>query len=280
MPITSITESTFHAGRIAINYGEAVGTGPAIVMLHGMTGDWRGFRDLMNRLAGGWHSYACDLRGHGKSGRDEGNYRLPDYAGDIQAFLAEVCGPAVLLGHSLGALVSILAAAEKPELVRGAVLLDPPVYVRNAPLGTHPAVEDWFGWVHETMKDGPTLEQVAEASRLREPDADEKEIQALALRVSRVDPATVGAALQEMLDDGADMEAALAGLRCPTLVLRGEWRCGACVREEDAEWMRATNPALQIVQIPGGSHGFLWEKPEETAELIQGFLDRRISFSN
>ncbi len=257
---------------MTINYAEDPGPGRAIVMLHGMTGDWLGFRDLMLRLSGQWHSYACDLRGHGKSGRDEGKYNLVDYERDTLSFLEKVSGPAVLLGHSLGALTALLCAAEKTDMARGLILLDPPVYVRNAPVGIHAGVGDWFGWVHETMKDHPAQDQVMEACRLREPDADESDLQAMALRVSRVDAGTVGAALENRMGEGVDMDAALKKLRCPTLVLRGEWKYGACVRNEDAAWIQENAPAARIIQIPGGTHGFLWERREETTELIRDFL--------
>lgn len=268
-----MTEKTFDTGEMVINYAEGPVAGPAIVMLHGMTGDWKGFHDLMSRLAGDWHVYACDLRGHGGSGRDADRYRLTDYARDGIAFLEGVAGPAVLLGHSLGALAALLCAGDRPDLARGLVLIDPPVYVRNAPVGIHGGVEDWFGWVHETVKDSPTFEQIVECCRLREPDASDEELQAMAQRISRVAPGTVGAALENRMGDGADMEGALKKLRCPALVLRGEWKCGACVRDEDAEWIHAAAPAVRIVQIPQGTHGFLWERPEETEGLIVQFLE-------
>jgi pimeloyl-ACP methyl ester carboxylesterase len=282
-----LSEKTFDNGAIAINYAEAPyaggygaeGSGErgpvapwSIVMLHGLTADWLGFRDLMSRLSKRWHSYACDLRGHGKSGRDDGRYNLVDYKRDILSFLEKISGPAVLLGHSLGALTALLCAAEKPEMARGLILLDPPVYVRNAPVGTHSGVADWFGWVYETMKDRPALDQVVDACRLREPDSDEEELRAMALRVSHVDAGTVGAALEGSMGVGVDMDAALKQLRCPTLVLRGEWKYGACVRDEDAQWFHALAPFVQVVQIRGGTHGFLWEKAEETRGLIEEFL--------
>ena len=268
-----LAEKTFAAGDTLINYAEGPESeGPAILMLHGMTSDWLGFRDLMSRLAGDWRSYACDLRGHGKSGRARDGYRLLDYARDIRQFMANVSGPTVLLGHSLGALTALVCAAEEPVLTRGLVLIDPPVYVRNTPVGIHPGVEDWFGWVYETMKDNPSLDEVMEACRLREPDADEGELQTMAVRVSRVDPAAVEAALGGRMGEGADMEAAFRKLPCPMLVLRGEWKYGACVRDEDADWIHAAAPAARIVQIRGGTHGFLWEKPDETFALIKDFL--------
>jgi len=273
MPTDTLAEKTFDTGELTINYatGPGPGSGRAVVLLHGMTADWLGFRDLMAQLSGSWRSYACDLRGHGKSGRGSG-YHLPDYERDVVSFLEKVTGPAVLVGHSLGALTGLLCAAHRPELALGLILLDPPVYVRNSPVQIHSGVADWFGWVYETMKASPTFDQVVKACRLREPDTDESALRTMAVRVSRVDPGAVGAALRNEMGDGTDMEIALKSLRCPTLILRGEWSNGGCVRDEDAAWMQTTLPSLHVVQIPGGSHGFLWENPDVTWHMIQDFL--------
>ena len=268
-----LAEKTYHTRDMTLNYAEAPGAERAVVMLHGLTGDWLGFRGLMMQLEGDWRAYACDLRGHGKSGRQTGKYGIRDYVRDIVSFLENISGPAVLLGHSLGALVAQVCGAERPGLVQALVLLDPPVYVRNSPVATHAGASGLFRWVRDTMKNGPTLEQVVEACRLREPDADESRIQATALRVSRVDPGTVDAALTDTMGEGVDFDAVLRKLRCPTLVVRGEWKCGACVRDEDALWFTALMPSARVVQIRGGSHGFLWERAEETGKLIKEFLE-------
>jgi len=268
-----LTEKTFRTEEMTLNYADAPGAGRAAVMLHGLTADWLGFRGLMTELGASWHPYACDLRGHGKSGRQAGKYRLNDYVRDIVLFLEHVSGPAVLLGHSLGALVSLVCGAERPGLVQALVLLDPPVYVRNSPVATHAGASGLFRWVRDTMRDGPAFDQVVEACRLKEPEADESRIQATALRVSRVDPGTVDAALTDTMGEGVDFDGVLRKIRCPMLVLKGEWRCGACVREEDALWLKAMVPSARIIQIPGGTHGFLWERAEETANLIKEFLE-------
>jgi pimeloyl-ACP methyl ester carboxylesterase len=63
-----------------------------------------------------WRVYELDHRGHGRGG-----YRIVDFAADTIEFLRRrIERPAVLVGHSLGAMIAIAVAAEAPDLVRAA----------------------------------------------------------------------------------------------------------------------------------------------------------------
>ncbi|HEX9115445.1 MAG TPA: alpha/beta hydrolase, partial [Anaerolineae bacterium] len=89
-----LTERSFDAGEVVLNYAEGPATGPALVLLHGGSARWQYFLPLIPDLARQWQVYAVDLRGHGESGRVPGRYALRHYASDICAFLAGVSGPA------------------------------------------------------------------------------------------------------------------------------------------------------------------------------------------
>ena len=90
------------------------------------------YRPLLAPLAGGRRIWAIDQRGHGLT-------RLPadpshrrgwqDLREDLLAVLDEAEGQPVLAGHSMGGTVSLLAAARRPDRVRGLVLLDPVIWL-------------------------------------------------------------------------------------------------------------------------------------------------------
>ena len=83
----------------------------------------------MPALSMRWHIYALDFRGHGKSDRVTRGYQWEAYAQDTVSFLKERMGePAILVGHSLGAMVTLKIAAQVPEVVRAIVLEDPPLF--------------------------------------------------------------------------------------------------------------------------------------------------------
>ena len=97
---------------------------PAPVALHGAGLNAHSFDPLL--LALGAPALSLDLPGHGRSDwRPDADYRPDHLADDLAPALAAlVRAPALLLGHSLGALAAALVAAAKPELVRHLVLVD------------------------------------------------------------------------------------------------------------------------------------------------------------
>ena len=90
------------------------------------------YRRLLEPLADRFHMRAWDARGHGKTtlaavpATQNSWYRYgDDLVALLEKFAEETGGPVLLGGHSMGGTTSILAAARRPDLVRGIVLLDP-----------------------------------------------------------------------------------------------------------------------------------------------------------
>ena len=98
------------------------GSGPALVLVHGITESHRSFDPLIDSLAANHEVLAMDLRGHGESTR-EGPYDVLRLALDLQELVtSEGLSQVVLVGHSLGGSVVSVAAALMS--VRGVVNLD------------------------------------------------------------------------------------------------------------------------------------------------------------
>lgn len=106
---------------------QQAGDGPDVVLVHAVTSNqavWV-FSGLVDALAAEYRVTSYDLRGHGASERPPTGYTSADMAADF-AHLHDALGlgPAVLVGHSFGGVVSMHAAALHPERVRGVVLSD------------------------------------------------------------------------------------------------------------------------------------------------------------
>ena len=102
---------------------------PPIHFAHANGFNAQTYDSLLAPLAKGRDVYAWDARGHGFSQlpadpEKQKSWRI--YAADLIATLdALPGGPFVLGGHSMGATISLLAAGQRPDLVRGLVLAEP-----------------------------------------------------------------------------------------------------------------------------------------------------------
>jgi len=109
-------------GRIAYT---DTGSGPLVVLVPGM-GDLRATYDLVAPalVEAGYRVVVTDLRGHGDSDTDFRAYGDTVTAADLVALVEHLdAGAAVLVGSSMGGSAAVIAAADRPELVRGVVML-------------------------------------------------------------------------------------------------------------------------------------------------------------
>lgn len=112
---------------------------PALHFAHANGFNALTYRHLLSPLASHFNIRAWDARGHGASRLPADASNHADwyvYRDDLIAFLEimvdEVGGPVLLAGHSMGGATSLLVAAERPDLVRGMVLVDPVMVPRVA----------------------------------------------------------------------------------------------------------------------------------------------------
>jgi N-formylmaleamate deformylase len=117
------------ANGIKIHYWRTGGEGPPVVFSHGITDNGLCWTRLARALEDVYDVIMPDARGHGFSDAPDEGYAPGDQAADL-AGLIQALGlikpRPVLIGHSMGAATTAAAAADYPELVRCAILEDPP----------------------------------------------------------------------------------------------------------------------------------------------------------
>ncbi|MET8450563.1 alpha/beta hydrolase [Streptomyces sp. NPDC005209] len=105
---------------------EMAGSGPLIVLAHGMGDSRDAYRAVIPRLvAAGYRVAAVDLRGCGESSADWSAWSRTAIAGDLLAVVRHLGGPAVLVGHSISGGAATVAAAQEPSLITAVVELAP-----------------------------------------------------------------------------------------------------------------------------------------------------------
>lgn len=126
---TPYDESIIEVDGVPIHYLEwGDPAQPGLVLVHGGAAHAHWWTFLAPMFAENWHVVAVDLSGHGDSGRRD-SYSHEAWAGEVMAVAdaAGFPGPPVLVGHSLGGLVTIQTASDHGDRLRGAVIVDTPV---------------------------------------------------------------------------------------------------------------------------------------------------------
>jgi len=97
---------------------EVLGRGRPIIFLHGWVGSWRYWIPAMQTAAISFRAYALDMWGFGDTAHDVERYTLGQQADLLYSFMQEMgIGRIALIGHGLGALVSIQFTQQHPEMV-------------------------------------------------------------------------------------------------------------------------------------------------------------------
>lgn len=136
---------TINANGVTLHYLQ-MGSGPDVVMLHGLSGNLAVWHlRMVPLLQDRFRITTYDLRGHGYSSMPPSGYTTRDMAQDLRSLMDALdIGHAHLLGHSYGADIALHFSLLYPDRVRKMILLEPgiPALVQDR------ANPEWDGWAH------------------------------------------------------------------------------------------------------------------------------------
>lgn len=113
-----------HGMRIA--YADVGAGGVPIVLVHGLSGYIPMWQKNIGALAQDRRVIALDLPGYGKSDKPRANYSMSFFADAVRGLLDVLEIPrAIVVGHSMGAQISMHLALRAPERVEALVLTSP-----------------------------------------------------------------------------------------------------------------------------------------------------------
>jgi pimeloyl-ACP methyl ester carboxylesterase len=114
--------------RGPVNVADFGGQGPPMVLVHGLGGSHLNWMLLGPLLAERARVLAPDMAGFGKTPPAGRGTDVSSNARLLRDLLREeIGGPAILVGNSMGALISLLLASDRPDLVAGLILVGPAV---------------------------------------------------------------------------------------------------------------------------------------------------------
>lgn len=251
-------------GQIA--YDEQ-GSGPTVICIPSM-GDLRSeYRYLAPQLvSAGYRVVTMDVRGHGKSSVRWSDYSVAGVGSDICS-LIDALGdePAFLIGTSMAAGAVIWAAAEKPKVIQGLVLIGP--FVRGE-----------TGWQNQLLYRvlfarpwGPALWLKYYASLYPSRKPDDFDQYTASLRSNLAEKGRMEALFQMMIASKSASEVRLSKVNQPVLVMMGSKDPDFKDPQAEAQWVAGRlNGTCHI--IPGAGHYPHAEMPDLTGSLIQDFL--------
>ena len=97
----------------------------ALVFLHGWCGDRAYWKNQVNAFAANYRVVTLDQAGHGESGKNRKNWSVSGLAQDVEAVVKALgLKRVILIGHSMGGPVSLLAAKRMPKTVVAVIGVD------------------------------------------------------------------------------------------------------------------------------------------------------------
>lgn len=267
-------------GRIAY---DVAGEGPLVVLSPGMADTRATYRFLAPLLArAGYRVATVDLRGHGESSTGWSSHTVADTAADLIAVVAELGGPAVIVGQSFSGGAATIAAANHPEMVRALVeiapftrppTIDAGALVRNARYRRGALLLGWFGLSGSTGAWARYLDLAYPGHKPADWDA-----WLATLLANLNEPGRVAAAKAMFSAKKTEAAEQLARVRCPVLLVMGG---------NDSDFVDPEAEAVAIVDllpegvgeytvIPNAGHYPHAEYPQETADAILAFLAEHV----
>jgi pimeloyl-ACP methyl ester carboxylesterase len=243
---------------------------PPLVLLHGIGSRGSSWWPVIDALAGHFHLYQIDLRGHGASDKPEHGYAIEVFAEDLQGVLETLdLGRPAIMGHSLGGLVTLYWASQHPTAAAALVLEDPPLHTLPEIL---PAFDGWIqlaslppeqaaAWYHQeyphwTLDDCQRRAEAITGTAVGV-FADLRAASAYALEIGDTDRTPI-----------------LAGVQSPALLLRGNPDLGGMATLEDAARFQEFLPHGEVVEITEAGHGLHRDATERFLDVVVPFLQR------
>lgn len=251
------------------SYGDQNSSIP-ILCLPGITRNSRDFEDIAEHLASSHRVVTVDFRGRGLSDRDANwrNYHPQTYVDDVVRFLDHLdLKQVILLGTSLGGLVSTIVSAQHGDRVAGVILNDIGPEIGAAGLeriksyiGKMPAVGNWneataqakeiYGHAWPGLSDDMWLRIARRGYRENESGVPELDI----------DPA-IGDAARTVGTGLIDPWKMFDGLaKLPLLVIQGA--TSDILTDDIVGAMKARKPDLQHLKVANRGHPALLDEPE------------------
>ncbi|UFQ98782.1 alpha/beta fold hydrolase [Pseudomonas wenzhouensis] len=244
---------------------EDYGHGAPLLLVHGLGSSTRDWEYQIPLLARHYRVLALDVRGHGRSDKPRGSYRIADFADDVVALIEHLQLPPVhLVGISMGGMIGFQLGVDRPELLRSLTIVNssPEVKARNA--------REWLEigkrW---TLSRLLSLDTIGKAlGKLLFPKPEQAELRRkIAERWPQNDKHAYLASLDAII--GWGVRERLGRITCPTLVISADHDYTPVERKREYV---AEMPNAHLLVIENSRHATPLDQPERFNNALLAFL--------
>src|SRR6185503_5672581 len=248
-----------------IHYLEA-GTGPTVVLLHGLGGSTQVWQFNIAALAEKYHVVVPDQIGFGKSDKPLVNYRIRTYVDFLDQFCKQLkIDRATLVGNSMGGWIAAMFTASFPDRVDKLVLVDAAGYAPPKDLDTR----TFFG-LNPTTREGMKV-LVAKVFYNKAFQTDAAIDQAIAARLAAGDGYTINSLTESIIRGEDFLDDVARTIKRPTLIIWG--RQDGLVPLPEGERFNKDIAGSKMIVFDECGHVPNVEKPAEFNAAVLKFLE-------
>ena len=285
----------FELSQGLIHWKDYGGNGKTILAVHGLGGSLANWDAIGPGLARHGHAVAIDLPGFGLSppGPD---WSLETHAAAVIDAICHFRPPAVLIGNSMGGLISEMTASARPDLVEALVLISPATpprlpdpnidwpTARRLLLNATPGVGPML--VRRMMESTTPREMINETLHriTHKPGRIPLEVVEALIEVAErrrhlpwapdAVPKT-GQSIRRLFTRPSRMVSMIRGIKAPTLVIQGV--SDPIVSPNSVEWLCSLRPDWTLVQLEDTGHIPQLDAPVRTLSAIEPWLEEHLN---
>lgn len=247
-----------------IQYVEA-GTGPTVILLHGLGGSSQVWNFNIGPLAEKFHVVVPDQIGFGKSDKPLVNYRIRTYVDFLDQFCKQLkIERATLVGNSMGGWIAAMFTASFPDRVDKLVLVDAAGYTPPKDFD----MRTLFG-LNPTTREGMKV-LVAKVFYNKAFQTDAGIEQAMAVRLAAGDGYTINSITESIIRGEDFLDDVVKTIKRPTLIVWG--RQDGLVSLAEGERFNKDIAGSKMIVIDQCGHVPNVEKPGEFNAALLKFL--------
>jgi pimeloyl-ACP methyl ester carboxylesterase len=251
-PRITISADNVHIEYRVYGHGE-----PAVLLVHGWACDENYWHAQLDALKARYTVVTLNLAGHGASGANRTDWSMANYAQDVAAVARALPNPQlVLVGHSMGAAVTLAATPLIGERVIGVVAVEalrsvgqPPLTPRDIEQRVAPFDANFVGATRTLV-----------TSSLFEPGADAALVQKVAYNMSLRPPAVAVPTLRSLLS--MDLMGLLPAIHVPVYAINSD------LLPTDAARIRRSLPDFHLDVLNHTGHFLMLEDPPRFNALL------------